>query len=390
MTSQPRHALATRAIHGSTLRDAHGSPHLPIYNTTTFAFASTADLLDVVDGRKPGSFYTRYGLNPSLLALEETLASLEGAELAWAFCSGMAAETALFLTHGREGIVCIGDAYGGTLELLSDQLPLLGIPTHLLLGSELDRLDALLAGGAKLVFFETPTNPALELFDIRAIADLAHTYGAQVAVDNTFASPVNQRPLELGADFVIHSATKYLGGHSDLTAGALMGSKELLLPVWNWRKNLGSTIAAETAALLSRSLRTLVVRVRQQSATAQAVAEAMARHPNITRVYYPGLPSFPGHTLAKAQMHGFGGMLSINVAGTGVDATRVADRLRLFALAPSLGGTESLVTQPCTTTHHGLTPEERARRGIADSMLRLSIGLEDPADLITDLEQALA
>lgn len=390
MTSDSHHALATRAIHGSTLKDVHGSPHLPLYNTTTFAFASTADLLDVVDGRKPGSLYTRYGLNPSLFALEETLASLEGAELAWAFCSGMAAETALFLAHGREGIVCIGDAYGGTLELLSSQLPLLGIPTHLLLGNELDRLDALLAGGAKLVFFETPTNPALELFDIQAIADLAHARGARVAVDNTFASPVNQRPLELGADFVIHSATKYLGGHSDLTAGVLAGSKELLLPVWNWRKNLGSTIAAETAALLSRSLRTLVVRVRQQNATAQAVAEAMARHPNIVRVYYPGLPDFPGHALAKAQMHGFGGMLSIDVAGTGADATRVADRLRLFALAPSLGGAESLVTQPCTTTHHGLTPEERARRGIADSMLRLSIGLEDAADLIADLEQALA
>ena len=389
MLTDPRHALATRAIHGSRLQDAHGSPHLPVYSTTTFAFASTADLLDVVDGRKPGSLYTRYGLNPTLFALEETLAGLEGAELAWAFCSGMAAETALFLTHGRDGIICIGDAYGGTLELLSSQLPLLGISTHLILGSELERLAALLAGGAKLVFFETPTNPTLELFDIRAIADLAHTHGARVAVDNTFASPVNQRPLELGADFVIHSATKYLGGHSDLTAGVLAGSKELLLPVWNWRKNLGSTIAAETAALLSRSLRTLVVRVRQQNATAQAVAEAMSHHPCIARVYYPGLPDFPGHALAKAQMHGFGGMLSIDVAGTGEDATQVADRLRLFALAPSLGGAESLVTQPCTTTHHGLTPEERARRGIADSMLRLSIGLEDPADLIADLEQAL-
>jgi len=390
MTTDARHALATRAIHGSTLKDAHGSPHLPVYNTTTFAFASTADLLDVVDGRKPGSLYTRYGLNPSLFALEETLAGLESAELAWAFCSGMAAETALFLAHGRDGIVCIGDAYGGTLELLSSQLPLLGVPTHLILGHELERLDALLAGGAKLVFFETPTNPTLELFDIHAIAELAHAHGARVAVDNTFASPVNQRPLELGADFVVHSATKYLGGHSDLTAGVLAGSKELLLPVWNWRKNLGSTIAAETAALLARSLRTLVVRVQQQNAAAQAVAEAMAHHPRIARVYYPGLPDFPGHALAKAQMHGFGGMVSVDVAGTGEDATRVADRLRLFALAPSLGGAESLVTQPCTTTHHGLTPEERMRRGIADSMLRLSIGLEDPADLITDLEQALA
>jgi cystathionine gamma-synthase len=382
-------SLATRAIHGSTLKDAHGSPHIPVYNTTTFGFPSTADLLDVVDGRKAGSLYTRYGLNPSIFALEETLAGLENAEMAWAFCSGMAAETALFLTHGREGIVCIGDAYGGTLELLASQLPALGIPTHLILGSEIDRLDALLAGGARLVFFETPTNPTLELFDIPAICATAHAHGARVAVDNTFASPVNQRPLELGADFVVHSATKYLGGHSDLTAGTLMGSKELLLPVWNWRKNLGSMIAPETASLLARSLRTLVVRVREQNASAQAVAEAMLKHPAIARVYYPGLPDFPGHALATAQMHGYGGMLSIEVKGSGDDATRVADRLRLFALAPSLGGAESLVTQPCTTTHHGLTPEERARRGISDAMLRLSIGLEDPADLIADLDQAL-
>ena len=389
MSESRKPGLSTRTIHGHSFKDAHGSPHLPVYDTTTFAFKSTADLLDVVEGRKPGSLYTRYGLNPSIFALEQTLAGLEGAELAWSFCSGMAAETALFLTHGREGIVCIGDAYGGTLELLANQLPLLGINTHLLLGNELDQLDTLLAGGAKLVFFETPTNPTLELLDIRAISAKAHAYGALVAIDNTFASPVNQRPLELGADFVIHSATKYLGGHSDLTAGVLMGSKELLMPVWSWRKNLGSMIAPATASLLARSLRTLVVRVRQQNESAQRVAEAMARHPKVSRVYYPGLVNFPGHALAKEQMYGFGGMLTIELVGNGEDATRVADRLKLFMLAPSLGGAESLVTQPCTTTHHGLTVEERARRGISDAMLRLSVGLEDADDLIADLEQAL-
>jgi len=389
MSGNSKQGLSTRSIHGHSFKDAHGSPHLPVYDTTTFAFKSTADLLDVVDGRKPGSLYTRYGLNPSIFAIEETLASLEGAEMAWSFCSGMAAETALFLTHGREGIICIGDAYGGTLELLASQLPLLGIKTHLILGNELDKLDALLAGGGKLVFFETPTNPTLELLDIRAISAKAHANGALVAIDNTFASPVNQRPLELGADFVIHSATKYLGGHSDLTAGALMGSKELLMPVWNWRKNLGSMIAPGTASLLARSLRTLVVRVRQQNESAQRVAEAMERHPKVSRVYYPGLVDFPGHALAKEQMYGFGGMLTIEVAGGGEDATSVADRLKLFALAPSLGGVESLVTQPCTTTHHGLTEEERTRRSISDAMLRLSIGLEDADDLIADLEQAL-
>ncbi|MCG5494915.1 trans-sulfuration enzyme family protein [Ectothiorhodospira variabilis] len=389
MSTSSRQGMATRAIHGVSSRDPQGSPHTPIYNTTTFGFESTADLLEVVDGNRPGSLYTRYGMNPTIFALEETLAGLEGAEMAWAFCSGMAAETALFLTHGREGIICMGDAYGGTLELLESQLPLLGIKTHLILGHELDRLDALLADGARLVFFETPTNPALELFDIQAIAERAHAQGALVAIDNTFASPVNQQPLDLGADLVVHSATKYLGGHSDLTAGALMGSSELLMPVWNWRKNLGSMIAPETAALLARSLRTLSVRVQRQNASAQAIAEAMLRHPRVERVLYPGLPDFPGHDLAARQMQGFGGMLTIEVKGGGEAATRVADRLQLFALAPSLGGAESLVTQPCTTTHHGLSPEERTRRGISDAMLRLSVGLEDVEDLITDLEQAL-
>jgi cystathionine gamma-synthase len=381
--------LATRSIHGQGFRDAHGSPHVPVYDTTTFAFGSTEELLDVIDGRKPGSLYTRYGMNPSIMALENTLAGLEGAEMAWAFSSGMAAESALFLAHGRDGIVCIGDAYGGTLELLGKQLPLLGIATHLLLASELERLDALLAGGARLVFLETPTNPTLEVFDIRAIARRAHAHGALLAVDNTFASPVNQRPLELGADLVTHSATKYLGGHSDLTAGALMGASELLMPVWEWRKNLGSMIAPAAASLLSRSLRTLVVRVRQHNASAQRIAEAMSRHRAVRRVYYPGLADSPGHALAREQMHGFGGMLTIEVAGDGADATRVADRLRLFALAPSLGGVESLVTQPCTTTHHEIGAGERARRGISDAMLRLSVGLEDTEDLIADLEQAL-
>lgn len=392
MTTRPT-ALATACVHAGEITDPHGSPHTPIYTTTTFKFPSTAAILDVVEGRKSGALYTRYGLNPTIQALEEKLTAIEGAEAALAFCSGMAAESALFLTHGRRGIACLGDAYGGTLELIASQLPELGIPTHLLLGDEMGRLPDLLKQGVGMVFFETPTNPALELLDIAAISELAHAHGAFVAVDNTFASPVNQTPLALGADFVVHSATKYLGGHSDLTAGALMGSKDLVMPVWNWRKNLGQTIAPEIAAQLARSLRSLPIRVERQNATAMKVALAMRAHPQVARVLYPGLPEFPGHELAKRQMKGFGGMLTIEVKGGGEcgknNATHVADKLKLFALAPSLGGVESLVTQPCTTTHHGLTPEERTRRGISDAMLRLSVGLEDADDLINDLEQAL-
>ncbi|MEK9133225.1 MAG: aminotransferase class I/II-fold pyridoxal phosphate-dependent enzyme, partial [Pseudomonadota bacterium] len=359
------------------------------YSTTTFAFGSTAELLDVVEGRKSGNLYTRYGLNPTIRSLEEKLASLEGAEAAFAFSSGMAAEAALFLAHGQKGIVCIGDAYGGTLELLERQLPLLGMRTHFVLGNEWDRLESILETQAKLVFFETPTNPVLEIIDIRRMAALAHAHGALIAVDNTFASPVNQQPLALGADIVVHSATKYLGGHSDITAGTLMGSKQLIDPVRAWRNNFGQTIAAETAFLLARSLRTLVVRVERQNATAMAVANVMQGHPKVARVFYPGLPSFPGHAVAKQQMRGFGGMVTLDIKGSGADATRVVDRLKLFKIAPSLGGAESLATQPVTTTHHGLTPEERARRGITDTMIRLSIGLEDASDLIEDLQQAL-
>lgn len=389
MSEAKEQALATRCIHTGELPDAHGSPHTPIYTSTTFRFPTTVDLLDVVEGRKSGSLYTRYGLNPTIQALEAKLATLEGAEAALAFSSGMGAEAALFLTHGRTGIVCIGDAYGGTMELLADQLPQLGIRTALLLGSELDRLDTLLNDGYGLVFLETPTNPVLEIFDIAALAQKAHTHGALLAVDNTFASPVNQQSLALGADFVVHSATKYLGGHSDLTAGALMGAAELLGPVFGWRKNLGTMPAPETCNLLARSLRTLVVRVRQQNESAQHIADAMSRHPRVKRVLYPGLPSHPGHPVAARQMSGYGGMLTLELDGDTATATAVADRLKLFAIAPSLGGVESLVTQPVTTTHHGLSEAERTRRGISGAMIRLSVGLEDTDDLIADLQQAL-
>ncbi|MFV1957719.1 MAG: PLP-dependent aspartate aminotransferase family protein [bacterium] len=382
--------LSTQCVHAGEIRGAEGTPHTPIYNSTTFGFKSTADLLDVVEGRKEGSLYTRYGLNPTIKSLEVKLASLENAEAALVFASGMAAEAALFFAHGRDGIVCIGNAYGGTLELLSDQLPLVGISTYLPLGEDVDKLEEVMKNKPGLVFFETPTNPTMEIFDIRSISELAHSYGALVAIDNTFASPVNQQVLALDADIAVHSATKYLGGHSDVTGGALMGPRELLEPILLWRKNLGQMMAPETAALLSRSLRTLPIRVQQQNRNAAAVADAMSVHPRISRVLYPGLEGFPQHELAKSQMSGFGGMLTLEVDGTGEDTTRVVDNLKLILIAPSLGGVESLATQPITTTHYGLTPEERRKRGITDSMIRFSIGMEAPEDLIEDLNNALS
>ena len=389
MTTPNNQGPATRIIHNRRHKDAFGSPYSPVYNTTTYRFENTAALLDVIEGRSDGNLYTRWGTNPSIQELEQGLAGLENAEAALGFASGMAAISATLLAHGRNGIVCVGDLYGGTQELLKNHCQALGIPVTFLFREEQDQLAETLNEPGKLVYFETPANPNMAILDIRTIAETAHQHGALVAVDNTFASPINQKPLELGADLVLHSATKYLGGHSDLTAGALMTSASLAKPVVAWRKNLGQLIAPETAALLSRSLRTLPLRVRQHNENAMAIAQAMEQHPRITKVHYPGLPSFEGHDLAKQQMTGFGGMLSIEVDGGQQAAEKVADSLKVFLLATSLGGVESLVSQPSATSHHGLSREERLKRGIGDGMLRLSVGLEDTADLIQDLNDAL-
>jgi cystathionine gamma-synthase/methionine-gamma-lyase len=372
------------------MRDPHGALHSPMYDHSTFGFATTSDVLDVVEGRTSGALYTRYGLNPTITALEAKLADLEGAEAALAFSSGMAAEAAVFLAHARAGdhVVCVGDVYGGTFELLGQDLPRLGITTTFLLASEAGRIGEVLRPETRMVFFETPTNPLIDLIDIAA-AKAAAGPDVLVVVDNTFASPVNQTPLALGADLVVHSATKYLGGHSDLTAGAVMGPADLVRPVWAARKNLGTVIAPPVAHLLQRSLRTLAVRVRAQNATATAVAGFLDAHPRVARALHPSLAAGEARSIRERQMTGDGGMVSFVLDAGTAGTSAVVDRLRLFAIAPSLGGVESLVTQPVTTTHHDLDEADRARRGIAGGLVRLSIGLEEPEDLITDLAQAL-
>jgi len=383
--------LSTLCVHGGEQLDTQGGIHAPLYNHSTFGFPSTQALLDVVEGRVEGNLYTRYGLNPTIRSVERKLALLEGGEAALLFSSGMAAEAATILANCRTGdhVICIGDVYGGTFELLDSNLPNFDIKTTFLLGSEIGRLPEVITDRTRIVFFETPTNPNMEVIEIAKAANVAKVNGALTVVDNTFASPVNQSPLKLGADIVVHSTTKYLGGHSDLTGGVVIGSKAVIDSIWVWRKNLGQMMAPEVAFLLSRSLRTLVVRVRQQNATAQAVATFLQGHPKVKTVNYPGLQNFPGHSIAAAQMSGFGGMISFLYDGDAAATRAAVDRLQLFTIAASLGGVESLVTQPITTTHHGMTPEERQRRGIVDGMVRLSCGLEDSADLIADLNQAL-
>jgi cystathionine gamma-synthase len=389
MSSASGKGKATTIIHNRRHQDAFGSPYSPVYNTTTYRFSNTRALLDVIEQRTEGYLYTRWGTNPSIRELEQGLAALENAEAALAFASGMAAISATFLAHGREGIVCVGDLYGGTQEFLTNHCHALGISVKFLLQNELDKLQTSLIKPGMLVYCETPANPTLAILDIQNLAAQAHAKGALLAVDNTFASPVNQRPLDLGADLSVHSATKYMGGHSDLTAGALMGSEALIRTVASWRKSLGQLLSPETAALLSRSLRTLALRIQKHNENAMAVAVAMEQNPGVSKVLYPGLPSFPDHKLARRQMNGYGGMVTIEIKGGRESAITVADNLNVFLLATSLGGVESLVSQPCATSHHAISKEERERHGITDGMLRLSVGLEDAADLIADLNQAI-
>lgn len=384
-----RPSRATRVIHGADLEDPHGAAHGPVYTTTTFAFEDTAQLAQAAGSGEARGLYTRYGHNPTLLAVEEQLAELEDAEEAVVFSSGMAAITAACLGVGRAGVVGFGNLYGGTHELLERQLPQLGIPTRLLGPDAVAELPEALAEGFGLVLTETPSNPDLTVHDLEHLAGTAHRFGALLAVDNTFATPVNQQPLRWGADIVLHSATKYLGGHSDLTAGAALGAADRMTPLRGWRKQFGQTPAPETAALLSRSLKTLFVRVERHNANAGHLAEALEAHPRVARVRYPGLPSSPGHAVATRQMTGFGGMMGLEIDGGTDETTRFVDALDLFLNAPSLGGVESLVTQPAVTSHTDLSPEERERRGIREQLVRLSIGLEDVDDLRGDLEQAL-
>jgi cystathionine beta-lyase/cystathionine gamma-synthase len=382
--------MSTLCIHGGDVSDVLGSPSMPLYDTTTFCFDSTADLLEVVNGNKAGYLYTRYGMNPSIKSIESKLALLDEAEQSLAFSSGMAAISALFLTYARRGMICIGDIYGGTMQLLTKQLPELGIITNFVDSTDIEQLEERLKLGVDLVFFETPSNPTLKIIDIAEVASLAHKYGALVAVDNTFASPANQKPLKLGADFALQSATKFLGGHSDLTAGVVSGKAEHLNKVNAWRKNLGQVISPETAHKLARSLCTLALRIERHNSNALAVAQYLDAHPAVKNVYYPGLTSAANYELATKQMSGYGGMLSFEIKGGGEAAIALMDNLQLFSLAPSLGGTESLVSQPVVTSHFGMPEQELLQRGITASLIRLSVGLEQQSDLIQDLEQSIA
>jgi len=381
--------FATRAIHvGQEADPATGATIVPIYQTSTY----TQDGVGVHKGYD----YSRT-INPTRVALEKQLASLENGEHASAFSSGVAATAAVLnaLSAGDHAVVT-DDLYGGTYRLFSNVLTRYGLEFTYVDMTDLDAVRAAIRSNTKLFWVETPTNPMLKLIDIRAIADLRNdaVHGedrAVVAVDNTFATPYFQQPLALGADVVVHSTTKYIGGHSDVVGGVAITNDRHLYDILRFHQNsVGGIPGPLDAWLTMRGAKTLAVRMREHERNARRIAEFLAGHPKVARVYYPGLPSHPQHDLARRQMSGFGGMLSFVLEGSPERGLAFAGRLRYFSLAESLGGVESLICHPARMTHGSIPEHDRERRGITDGLLRLSVGIEDCDDLIADLEQALS
>ena len=376
--------FSTIAIHAGQEPDpATGATIVPIYQTSTYTQESV--------GRHKGFDYSRT-INPTRIALERQLAALEDAEYGAAFASGMAATAAVLnaLSAGDHAVVT-DDLYGGTYRLFSRVLERYGLQFTYVDMSDLNAIRAAIRPNTKLFWIETPTNPMLKLVDIRAVADLKRDASQLVVVDNTFASPYFQQPLALGADAVVHSTTKYIGGHSDVVGGVAVTNNRDLFEVVKFHQNaVGGVPGPHDAWLTMRGAKTLALRMREHAKNAQAVAEFLEAHEEVDRVYYPGLPSHSQHELAKRQMSGFGGMVSFTLKGPVERAIDFAGRMKYFSLAESLGGVESLICHPARMTHGSIPKEERERRGVTDGLLRLSVGIEDVDDLIDDLQGALS
>ncbi|WP_406671903.1 methionine gamma-lyase [Natronospira sp.] len=392
MAADKHSGFATRAIHyGYDPLEEQGALTPPMHVTSTFAFDSAEQGAARFAGEEAGHFYSRIS-NPTVELLEKRMAALEGAEAALGFASGMGAITALMWSFLRPGDELIADTtlYGCTHAFFNHGLTEFGIKVRHVDLSDPANLEAAISEKTKMVYFETPANPTMDLVDIEAVSTIAKKHGARVAVDNTYATPVNTRPIELGADFVAHSATKYLGGHGDLVAGVLLGSEEDMFHVrlTGLKDFTGAVMSPFTAFLLMRGLKTLEVRMERQERNAMEVARWLEAQPMVKKVYYPGLESFPQHELAKKQMHGFSAIMAFDVEG-GVEAGRtLMNSLQMIRRAVSLGDAESLIQHPASMTHSVLSPEERAEHGISDDLVRLSVGLETPADIIADLQQA--
>lgn len=386
-----RAGFSTRSVHAAEETDPlTGAVVTPIYETSTFAFPSTKVLLEIMRRKRKGNIYSRWW-NPTNQAAENKIANLESAKAALLFSSGMAAISSMILSVVKAGdhVVSMRDVYGATFEFMSEFLPRVNVDATFVDANRPEEIRSALRANTKLVYLETPTNPTLKIVDIRATKKQLGVHEVIIAVDNTFASPYNQQPLLLGADIVVHSATKYLGGHADITAGVVVSDQEVISRVYETRKLLGGVLDPHAAWLLLRGLKTFELRMIRHNENGLRVAEFLSKHPKVKQVFYPGLPSHANHEVAKKQMRGFGGMVSFLPRGDDKYASRIIDRLKMIKLAPSLGGVESLATQPWTLSHFYVPKNERLKAGVLDELIRLSIGIENIEDIIADLDQAL-
>jgi cystathionine gamma-synthase len=378
----------TAAVHGaSDLEKKNGPVTTPIYQTSTFEVTDNDEQQRVTSTDR---YYTRWG-NPTITVAEETLAAIEGVEAARVFASGMGAITTTMMALLKTGdhIVAQRDIYGGVMKFLSQWLPKMGIETTFVDTTDYAQYAQAIRPNTKMIYVESPTNPSLRVVDFKKIAALAQQHGLISMADSTFGTPINQHPAKYGIDLVMHSGTKYLSGHADLTCGVVAGRQDLMDQLWETRTTLGNCMDPHAAWLLIRGLKTLAVRVARQNENAQRVAEFLVQHGKVRRVHYPFLKSHPQYGIAREQMSGGGGMVTFEVDGTGEDARRVSEAMRLFALATSLGGVESLVSIPVLTSHAMISAEQREEMGVTEQMVRLSVGIENVDDLIADLERAL-
>lgn len=387
----PPQGHSTLAVWGGEDGDApHGVTVPPVYLGVTFGYDDLDEWQAVGRGEKPGHIYSR-NTNPTVAAFEAKMRALEGAEAATSFATGMAAisNTLWALLAPGKRVVSVHDTYGGTSRIFNEYLPKFGVEVTLCDTGDHAAIEREVARGCEVLYLETPTNPTLKVLDIARLAGAAHTVGATTIVDNTFCTPVNQRPLELGADLVVYSATKYLGGHSDAMGGVLCGDRERVRSAFAFREINGASLDAMSAYLLTRGLKTLELRVLRQNENALRIAAWLAEHEMVEEVFYPGLESHPQHEIARRQMAGFGGVLSFSLRG-GFDAVRgLLGRLRLAHRAASLGSVGTLVGPPSVTSHVELNAEQRAAAGIPEALVRYAVGIENADDLIADLSQAL-
>jgi cystathionine gamma-synthase len=382
---------STRAVHGGEPRSKLANAVTePIIQTATYTFADTAELCDHFEGRIEREEYGRYG-NPTQRVAERKLAALEGAEDGLLFSSGMAAITTTLFAMLSKGahVVVTDDSYRRTRQFLLQILRRYGVEVTVVPAGNYDRMEEAVRPTTRLILSESPTNPYNRILDLTRVAEIAGRHRIKTIIDSTFATPINQRPLEFGIDLVIHSATKYLGGHNDLLAGAVLGNAGLVSAIRDLQGITGAVADPFAAYLLIRGIKTLALRVARQNDNAERLAEFLAAHPKVERVHYPSLKTHPEHDIAKRQMRGFGGVVSFEIRGDIHAGTRLVDACRIPRIAPSLGGVESLIEQPALMSFYELSTEERLQVGIKDSLIRYSVGIEDAVDLIADLRQAL-